>query len=154
MGVVYFRKHLQELMNFPLMVCLHNCIAGINENSRMGVSAGQGEQWVFVPGGVGSSGTAPAPSVLPGPRGGPWCRETLQGTEFVSLKIKLAITTAKVLSFLEHQMLFVLTVADYYIIPFVFWLSVVTQGQLLSVPRIWWGWVFPIKCLTQCAKCL
>lgn len=40
---VYFRKHLQELMNFPLMVCLHNCIAGINKNSRTGVSAGHGE---------------------------------------------------------------------------------------------------------------
>lgn len=59
---VCFRKNLQELVNFPWMIYLHNCIAGVNKSSSPGVSAGEGEQGVFVPGGVGSSATDPAAS--------------------------------------------------------------------------------------------
>lgn len=80
---VCFRKHLQELVNFPWMICLHNCIAGINKTSSRGVSAGEGEQWVFVSGGVGSSGTDPAASVpFQGLRMGPGA-----GTHFRGLSL-------------------------------------------------------------------
>lgn len=68
----YFRRHLQELVNFPLMICLHNCIAGINKNSSTGLSAGEGEQGVFLSGGFGGSGSDPAAPVLQGP----CCRDT------------------------------------------------------------------------------